>query len=109
MNTEEINYLLSDYKCFKGTNPRDLLPKKPIKKPFAIIFNSDDSNNPGQHWISLFVLNNGNAEYFDSFGIHPLHEDVIKFLSINNVNNITYNPKQLQSVTTATCGAYCVL
>jgi hypothetical protein len=68
MNTLEINQLLSDYQCFIGTFPRDLLPKKQIKKrPCALIVNTDDSTNPGQHWLAIYLDKNNNAEYLDSF------------------------------------------
>lgn len=102
MNTNEINYLLSEIKCFRGTFPRDMLPKKPLNKPCALIMNSDKASEPGQHWIALFLNKDNTAEYFDSFGISPMHEDVIKFFSINNVKKILYNHKHLQSVSMST-------
>jgi len=108
MNTLEINYLLSDYSCYIGTYPRDLLPYKKVSDRSAIIINTDDSSNPGQHWVPLF-LDKGIAEYFDSFGFKIIHNDILKFLNKNNIKKIIYNNKQLQSVTTSTCGAYCVL
>jgi hypothetical protein len=110
MNTVQINFLLSNYDCFIGTFPRDLLPKNKItKRPCALVINTDDSLNPGQHWVALFLRKNGTAEYFDSFGFSIMHKDIINFLRKNNIDNIIYNPKQLQSVSMSTCGAYCVL
>lgn len=110
MNTNEINQLLSNYECFIGTFARDLLPKSIIKKrPIALIVNTDKSDKPGQHWLGLFLATNGSAEVFDSFGINKLHNEILNFLKINNVKKLIYNPRQLQSITTSTCGAYCVL
>ncbi len=109
MNTQEINNLLSNVDCFIGTYARDILPKYQIKtKPCALIINTDESSKPGQHWISLF-LTEGVAEYFDSFGFTFIHDDILKFLKRNKIKKLIYNSKQLQSVTTSTCGAYCIL
>jgi len=108
MNTEQINYLLSDYKCFIGTYPRDLLPKQICTKPCAVIINTDDSSKPGQHWVALY-LNKGKAEYFDSLAVTPIHSDIIKFLIRNKIKKLVYNSNQLQSILSDMCGAYCVL
>jgi hypothetical protein len=110
MDTSQINYLLSKYDCFMGTFPRDLLPKTKItKRPCAFIINTDDSLNPGQHWVALFLRKNGTAEYFDSFGFSIMHNDILNFLNRNKINNVIFNSNQLQSVSMSTCGAYCVL
>ncbi len=110
MNTIQINELLSEYDCFIGTYPRDLLPKEKIKiRPCALIVNTDESSKPGEHWLAIYLNANGTAEYFDSFGFMPMHNDIIKFLLRNNIKSLIYNPNQIQSITTKTCGAYCVL
>jgi hypothetical protein len=109
MNTFQINTLLSDYKCFIGTFARDLLPSKPINKlPCALIMNTDESFKPGEHWIALY-LDKNSCEYFDSFGLPPLHDEIISFLKQNKIKKILYNSNQIQSITSQTCGAYCVL
>jgi hypothetical protein len=109
MNTIQINTLLSDYKCFIGTFAKDQLPKNKIKEfPCSLIINTDESFKPGEHWIALF-LDKNYAEYFDSFGQPPLHKEILSFLIRNKIKYITYNTKQIQSITTNTCGAYCVL
>jgi hypothetical protein len=110
MNTYQINSLLSHLKCFIGTYPRDLLPKNPIKiRPCALIINTDKASEPGEHWVAIYLSKENCAEYFDSFGFTPYHTDILKFLSRNNIKKIIYNVKQLQSVMSKTCGAYCVL
>ena len=110
MNTLQLNSLLTSYKCFIGTFPRDLLPKKKIKKrPCAIIVNTDELFNPGQHWVAIYLSGNSTAEYFDSFGMMPIHEEILIFLKRNKIKKVLYNQNQLQSITTNTCGAYCVL
>lgn len=109
MNTSDINNELKDYNCYIGTYARDLLPKKVIiKRPLALIMNTDKANKPGQHWIALFIDKNNNANYLDSYGFPPMCQEIIKFLSLNKVKYIQYNTQQLQSVITSTCGYYCI-
>lgn len=38
----------------------------------AIVANMDDHNQPGEHWIALFLDKHGTNTYFDSYGIPPL-------------------------------------
>jgi Adenovirus endoprotease len=110
MNTIQINELLSEYDCFIGTYPRDLLPIKKIKiRPCALIINTDDSSKPGEHWVSIYMDVSGTAEYFDSFGFMPMHDEIYNFLYRNKITNLIYNPNQIQSITSKTCGAYCVI
>ena len=39
-----------------------------------IILNLSSSNHPGSHWVAIFVKNNGDVEFFDSFD--ALHDIV---------------------------------
>jgi len=110
MNSLQINSLLSEFKCFIGTYPLDLLPEKQLKqRPCALIVNTDKSTKPGEHWVAIFLSDNGSAEYFDSFGLMPIHNEILMFLRKNKIKNLIYNSNQIQSITSNTCGAYCVL
>ena len=63
------------YSLYPQDFPKNVLDT--IKKS-AIVFNTDPSNKPGQHWVSLFFENVGDAnntllvEYFDSTGDPPI-------------------------------------
>jgi hypothetical protein len=109
MNTNEINIKLSSIKNFIGTFPRNLLPKSKIKKPAFLVINTDPSNKPGEHWVAVYLSKNNIAEYFDSYGIKSIHDDVYNFFQNNDIKKVIYNPYQLQSIITTTCGNYCVL
>ena len=111
MDTNQLNHLLKDYKdCYVGAFPRDHLPKKSIsKRPFALIMNTDVSNNPGEHWVALFVNKDNIAEYFDSFGRIPLFKEITEFMSLNKINKIIHNKKQVQNAMSSTCGIFSVL
>ena len=105
MNTLEVNKYLKHYKKFKGTYPRDLLPNN-IPKYCGVIVNTDDSSNAGQHWVSIY--NGDVAIYFDSFGLPPLHKEIIKFLDNISPVGWCYNSVTFQGMTSETCGMYCV-
>ena len=107
MNTIEINNFLLNFKNFKGTYPRDLLPKS-LEKNCGIVINTDTSQEPGEHWVAIY-MHNTNAEYFDSFGLPPLHKEIINFLDKISPNGWSYNTICFQSLHSQTCGNYCVL
>jgi len=91
LSTFDINDSMSQYerkyKDFKfyGAIPMDFadinsainsvdygsLIKSGIKK-VGVIFNLDDSTQPGSHWVSMYTdLDKGDILYFDSFAIKP--------------------------------------
>ena len=92
---------------FKGVYPRDELPEI-TRKPAALIVNTDMSSLPGEQWIAIILKRNGRGEYFDSFGLPPLHKEIIKFLNENCPNGWCYNTVTLQHFSAVTCGYYCV-
>lgn len=98
----ELNGLGNVHVC-----PRDKIPR--IKnKPIGIVINTDSSKESGEHWVSIFVGNDGIPIYFDSFGLPPLHEDIITFLINNSPKGWNYNTLTLQHPTSTSCGRYCM-
>lgn len=87
----------------------------------GIVFNTDDSSGPGQHWMSMYIdLNGKNLDgspgiyFFDSFGSNPSKEikDLISKIkkqgkSINKEFIVFHNDKSYQKNTYA-CGFYCM-
>jgi hypothetical protein len=70
--------------------------KKNINK-IGIIFNLDKHDEPGSHWVSMFIdIENNNIYFFDSTG-DPPHDNIIKL--INEIkkqsNNLGYNYKNI--------------
>ena len=94
-------------KIFKGVLAFDELPKK-IKKPSAYIINTHPRDKKGEHWLAIFYLENGNAEFFDSFGLGPIFYGLDQFL-ISTSKSCYYNTVALQSLDSDYCGFYCVL
>lgn len=108
MDTDIISKLLKNFKCFKGVYPLDMLPNI-IQLPMNIIINTDPSFMPGEHWVSLSINKDGYGEYFDSFGLPPLKKEIFDYLEANCDKGWVYNKVALQSLTSNTCGHYCVL
>lgn len=56
--------------------------KRNGKTKIGIVFNTDPSNKPGQHWISMFIdISNSDPRrheigYFDSYGMAPLSPEI---------------------------------
>ena len=112
MNTIEIINSLKECsitnKLFIGVFPIDLLPVKKLKRPFALICNTDKSSEPGTHWVAIFAPKFGEIEYFDSFGMKPLNSEIIEFINLNGIS-YKYNKKQIQSNKSKTCGKFGVI
>lgn len=79
-----------------------------VKKSSMIIFNYDECDEPGSHWVAVFVCPNGNVEYFDSYAYPPLNE--LLHIKINNLSRrkTMYNLTCLQGKSSV-CGQYCLV
>ena len=136
LSTSDINSVMKQYEdaysgfIFFGPVPIDFatintelnnldlyaLVRRDIKS-VGIVFNMDPHDQGGSHWVCMFIdLKRWNILYFDSFGICPPPQEVVKLIkSINNAaieisgremvvkcNKIQH---QLQN---AECGVYCI-
>ena len=43
-----------------------------MEYPGSYVVNTDPSTAPGGHWVAMFFNNPRSAEFFDSYGLHPL-------------------------------------
>ncbi|RLJ22854.1 hypothetical protein DJ031_00105 [bacterium endosymbiont of Escarpia laminata] len=93
-----------------GVVPKDALLTTPTAAtyPMAFVCNTDDGGEPGEHWVAVYVDRRGVGEYFDSYGLPPLHADFRAFLHRHCGDAWTYNDKRLQSGVSNVCGQYCV-
>jgi len=74
MNNLEISKIL--IRCeltrssFLGTFSADLIPAGPMPggrvPPYGMVVNTDSSNEPGTHWVAMFVQTPATVDYFDS-------------------------------------------
>jgi hypothetical protein len=90
---------------FKGVFPCDYLPTS-FRLPAAFVINLSQHDEPGTHWVALYISESGSGYYFDSFGIKPTNFHIITFLKIHT-KSVRYNTKQLQHITSNKCGRFC--
>lgn len=113
MDNHTINKLLSRNKItqnrFGGVYAADTLKERErdkVKNRYYVV-NLDKSNQPGSHWIAIYVAENGeDNEYFDSYGWRP-HANALKFETFMNFSYI-YQNRQLQHPVSTVCGQYCM-
>ena len=56
------------------------------------VCNTDPSNKPGEHWVTIYIDNDRQGEYFDFFGMLPLFNEFMTYLD-NNSKSWTYYKK----------------
>lgn len=110
MNSLElIQFLKQDPECkkyFLCVFARDRLPKVQ-KLPSCFILNTDNHNEPGEHWLAMFFNIYNQAEFFDSYGLHPRVYGLEEYLNENS-KSWTYNNKRFQSFYSNMCGEICL-
>lgn len=108
MNEDQIRKSLEQYlPCV--VCPHDMLKSIVIKnKPAAIVINTDRKGTIGEHWVAVYLKTGKRGEFFDSFGLPPLHSDVLDFLNIECPNGWSYSNVTLQEYEDTICGNLCI-
>ena len=98
-----INNLLKNFKYFDKCYSKDQIPL--IKNNKSLIFNLQNSDQSGSHWVSLSRKNN-NIFVFDSFGTGYIPNKLYKIYK--NYSIIT-NIYIIQDINSVLCGLFSVL
>ena len=98
-----INNLLKKEESYLSTFSKDEIPL--IENNKSLIFNLQNSNQSGSHWITLSRKDN-NIYIFDSFGIGYIPNNIYK---IYKKFNIITNIHRIQDINSNLCGLFCVL
>ena len=111
MDTIELQHIL-DHSCVlkplgAKVLPKNLLPYRRPAEEKAYIVNTQDDDEPGEHWVAIFFPNNKEAVYFDSYGLPPLQEDIQPFLA-RHCQRWTTNRMTIQAYDSMMCGVYCI-
>ena len=110
MNSNEINLFASrlNISNFCGVFGLDELKQIDKDRKGLLIFNTQPTTLPGQHWIALSISAD-TIFYFDSLnsGFH-LNECVAKFLIKMN-KNVILNSIQIQPDASNLCGVHCIV
>ncbi len=71
----KLKMLWKNYKQkgFKGVYAIDEIDKIPVSNKMGVILNLDKSNQPGSHWVALYIDadKDKSVEYYDSFAEDP--------------------------------------
>ena len=94
-------------KFFVGTFAIDTLPKA-LKNHCFLIFNSDKSDQKGQHWLCLYKEKK-TVFCFDSIGIDDHKKNLLlKYCNFKGITEINFNETQFQLSTSETCGRFVI-
>lgn len=110
LDTMDIRQMLGADKrtqtAFRGVFASDELPRH-VPTSSLFVFNTDPSNQPGMHWVSVYIDQKRRGEYFDSFGMHPTVQHFETFLD-NNCSKWLCNTMPVQDITSDACGYHCI-
>lgn len=111
LNTNQLVKLIQKDRLasrhFKGVYSRDKLPIK-ITYPASLIFNTDTSQGPGEHWIALYYNSHGSCYFYDPLGLPPKVYNMGSYLTRTS-KRWTWNRDQHQSINSNLCGYFCFL
>lgn len=90
--------------AFEGVYSMDQLPKTIPHYPFLMIINTHSHNLPGEHWISVFINKQREAEVFDSLAM-PMSITLMRWLNRHSWR-WKRNDRRYQNPFSSTCGAF---
>ena len=106
LSTLQIDDLMKGVPGYLGCFAHNQLAELPAMKPGqSVIFNLEDSNQGGSHWVGAYCGKNY-VEYFDSFGIPPDDRALAYFRK--SKKQIEYNDSKIQGNKSNRCGLYAV-
>ena len=86
---------------FRDVVPKDGLSTTIYALQVAFMCNTDDADEPGEHWIAV------KDDYFCSYGLPPPHSAFCTFMN-EYCSEWTHNSKRLENPLSNVCVQYCV-
>ena len=108
METDQIERLLArdPLMCHYTVTPKNELPEIVETYPVALVCNTHNADQPGEHWVAMYVDEVG--DYFDPYGQAPQHVAFTNFMN-EHCSEWSANERTLQSPLSTVCGQYCVV
>ena len=88
---------------FNGVYSRNNLLKV---KDGVYVINLDDHNSIETHWIALYVNNNNDVTYFDSFRVEDTPKEIKNIIGNKNIITDIY---RIQAYDSIMCGYFCII
>jgi len=112
----QIDDLMDNVNSYVGTIAADEMDSLNIKDKMSFIMNTDNSNEPGRHWVAVYIDKNGDKEvnYYDPFGDEPTKETlqglkmIIDEMDPDTLLKFKINAVKNQDVNSDTCGWHCM-
>ena len=99
----DIENILKSFTNFHGVYRKDMLPKQIGES--VVITTQDYLDGGGTHWVCVVNQPDSNdAEYFDSFGVHP--SDVVVDYMKTSGKGLVYSENHMQDVDSIMCSYY---
>ena len=98
----EIQKSYKNEPTFNDVFSRENLPKI---KDGAYIINLDECSDIGTHWVALYLQNNNNVIYFDSFGVEHIPKEIKAFINNKNIKTYIFRVQAYDSII---CGYFCI-
>ena len=91
---------------FFGVRAYDQIPNYVLQYPCGYVFNTDKSNKPGSHWVSVYFDEKKDCQYLCPLGTEPY--GLLYDFALFNSRTASYNKLTLQHPLSNTCGYYVV-
>ena len=108
MDSNQLNKYAKRFSDFLGVFASDELSLLPKTDTGILIFNTDSSESPGQHWISLCITKEC-ILYFDSLNLNFQFSDDISDFLVKLDKNMIMNKIPIQTMDSSNCGKHCLV
>lgn len=111
MSATELSDILSTDRrtrfAFRGVYASDALPFSSPRQSLYVC-NTDPSDEPGEHWVVIYVESAERADYFDSFGMCPPVVQRFRHFLDRNAKSWRCNTRPVQHHLSDACGHHCL-
>ena len=74
-------------------------------KDGTYIINLDEYSDIGNRWVTLYMQNDNDVTYFDSFGVEHIPKEIKTFIGNKNIKT---NIFRIQAYDSIMCGYFCI-